>query len=256
MSQPQFIWLSMSATPPGRWDLRLLDWRILPACRAPDLQPGLPLLVDWRIGGRCSDWADIPQRNCAIAIGVDEPQVRAELIAAGFGDALSSQVAPVELAARLLKLEGLGAMIPQHRRVGPLGLDLLYRDARADGRWLGLHPREFALAWRLAESPGKRVSRETLLADVWRLRHEPETNSLEVHVSRLRAKLAVSGLGYLVQTHPDGGYVISDAGRATFSGFSRDRRAALDSARMIKQEPRTSSRDEIVESHVQQPRYD
>ena len=255
MSQPRFIWLSMSACPPGRWDLRLLDWRMLPACRSPGLSPGEPLLLDWRIGGRCPDWAQVASPQCAIAIGVDDPRARAELIEAGFGDALSSQVALVELAARMLKLEGLRAMIPQERQVGPLRLDLFYRDAQADGCWIGLHPREFALLWRLAQKPGERVSRGTLLADVWRLRHEPETNSLEVHVSRLRTKLAISGLAYLLQTHPEGGYYVSAEGRASFCGFSRARRAALDSRPVLTQEYRTPRQD-IVESHVQQPRYD
>lgn len=73
---------------------------------------------------------------------------------------------------------------------------------QADRRWIGLHPREFALMWRLAECPGEQVTKEALLTDVWRLRHEPETNSLEVHVSRLRDKLALSVLAWLVQTHP------------------------------------------------------
>lgn len=133
---------------------------------------------------------------------------RAELIEQGFADALSSQVSLVELGARMLKLEGLREMISQYRIIGPVRLDPFYRDAYVDGRWIGLHPREFALMWRLAAQPGERVEKAALLKDVWRLRHEPETISLEVHVSRLRAKLAVSGLGWLVQTHPEGRYFI------------------------------------------------
>lgn len=126
---------------------------------------------------------------------------------------------------------------------------------QADRRWIGLHPREFALMWRLAECPGEQVTKEALWTDVWRLRHEPETNSLEVHVSRLRDKLALSVLAWLVQTHPDGGYCLSTEGGASFKAFARDRRAALDSGAMITQERRLS-RESIVESHVQQPRYD
>lgn len=85
-------------------------------------------------------------------------------------------------------------------------LDLFHREAQVDGRWMGLHPREFALLWRLAESPGRQVGKPELLRDVWRLSHEPETNSLEVHVSRLRAKLAVGNVAWIVQTHESGGY--------------------------------------------------
>ena len=255
MSQPQFFWLSMAASPPGRWDLRLLDWRMTPAFRSSDISPATPVMLDWRIGGRCPDWADMAERRHAIVVGVEEAHARADLIRSGFADALPSQVALVELAARMVKLEGLRKMIPRHRTVGPLRLDLFYRDGQANGRWIGLHPREFALMWRLAECPGEQVTKEALLTDVWRLRHEPETNSLEVHVSRLRSKLAVSGLAWLVQTHPDGGYCLSTEGAASFKAFARDRRAALDSGAMITQERRLS-RESTVESHVQQPRYD
>ncbi|MXP36689.1 hypothetical protein GRI55_13075 [Erythrobacter citreus] len=91
-------------------------------------------------------------------------------------------------------------------RAGPVTLDLFYRDGRLDGRWLGLHPREFGLLWRLAEARGMPITRRQLLRDVWRIEHPPETNSLAVHVSRLRAKLAVSACSWLVETHPQGGY--------------------------------------------------
>lgn len=255
MSQLNFTWLSMSTSPPGRWDLRLLDWRMTPAFRADDTIAGQPLLIDWRIGGRCPDWKFVADRKCAVIVGADDADTRANLLEQGFADALSSQVAMVELGARMLKLEGLGEMIPQYRIIGPVRLDLFYRDAYVDGRWIGLHPREFALMWRLAADPGQRVDKPALLKDVWRLRHEPETNSLEVHVSRLRAKLAVSGLGWLVQTHPDGGYFICTEARSTFPAFARERRSMLDSATTMSQ-GRRSSQPNLAECHVQRTRND
>lgn len=103
--------------------------------------------------------------------------------------------------------------LPRYCEAGPATLDLFHRDAFIEGRWMGLSPREFALLWRLAETPGKPVSRRTLLADVWRVRHEPATNSVEVHVSRLRTKLAAFGLRSLVATGPQGGYLIDPATR-------------------------------------------
>jgi DNA-binding response OmpR family regulator len=95
------------------------------------------------------------------------------------------------------------------RAAGPLTLDLFHRDARVGERWLALHPREFALLWRLAERPGETVPRATLLREVWRLEFEPGTNSIEVHVSRLRAKLALAGIEPLVETVPPGGYRVT-----------------------------------------------
>ncbi|MEM9086053.1 MAG: winged helix-turn-helix domain-containing protein [Pseudomonadota bacterium] len=109
-----------------------------------------------------------------------------------------------------------GALIPRFREAGEVTLDLLHRDGRVEARWLALHPREFSLLWRLASEPGKRVSRRQLLADVWRIQFEPETNSLAVHVARVRAKLKTFGLSHILATHPDGGYYL-DAPRSPAS---------------------------------------
>ncbi|AUX70831.1 hypothetical protein CHX26_04955 [Porphyrobacter sp. HT-58-2] len=62
--------------------------------------------------------------------------------------------------------------------------------------------------WRLAEQPGERMTRRELLAEVWRIHFEPETNSVAVHVARVRAKLEPFGLSRLIATHPDGGYFL------------------------------------------------
>ena len=99
-------------------------------------------------------------------------------------------------------------MIPRFRVAGDLTLDLFHRDGRVDDRWLAFHPREFELLWRLAEEPGRRMTRQELLRDVWRIEYEPETNSVAVHVARVRAKLEPHGLSSIVVTHPDGGYLL------------------------------------------------
>lgn len=99
-------------------------------------------------------------------------------------------------------------LIPRFREAGYVTLDLFHRDGRVEDRWLGLHPREFELLWRLAEEPGKRLTRQQLLADVWRIHFEPETNSVAVHVARVRAKLELFGLAGILATHPDGGYLL------------------------------------------------
>ena len=99
-------------------------------------------------------------------------------------------------------------LIPRFREGGDVTLDLLHRDGRIVDRWLGLHPREFELLWRMAQQPGQRMTRRQLLADVWRITYEPETNSLTVHVARVRAKLEPFGLARIVATHPAGGYFL------------------------------------------------
>lgn len=100
------------------------------------------------------------------------------------------------------------AMLPRFRVIGDVTLDLFHRDGRVDDNWLGFHPREFELLWRLAEVPGQRVTKKQLLTDVWRINFEPETNSVAVHVARVRSKLEPYGLSYLLATHAEGGYFV------------------------------------------------
>ena len=109
-------------------------------------------------------------------------------------------------------------LIPRFREAGDLTLDLFHRDGRIEDRWLGLHPREFELLWRLAEQLGQRLTKRQLLADVWRITYEPETNSVAVHVARVRAKLAPFGLSRILATHPEGGYFLdAPPGPSAFS---------------------------------------
>ncbi len=114
-------------------------------------------------------------------------------------------------------------LIPRFREAGDVTLDLFHRDGRVDDRWVGFHPREFELLWRLAEQPGERMTRKQLLLDVWRIDFEPHTNSVAVHVARVRSKLAPFGLSGILATDPEGGYFL-DAPQDP-SGFMLDREA-------------------------------
>jgi len=62
--------------------------------------------------------------------------------------------------------------------------------------------------WGRAEQRGERRARREWVAGVGRINCEPETNSLAVHVARVRAKLEPFGLSRLIATHPDGGYFL------------------------------------------------
>ena len=114
----------------------------------------------------------------------------------------------IEYHARARRLLHLTSWGPRQRIIGPIRLDLLARKAFADDKTLDLHPREFGLLWRLADMPGEPVSKQTLIQDVWQLGFVPETNSIAVHMSRLRSKLSIAGLSHLVTTTP-GGYCLS-----------------------------------------------
>lgn len=89
--------------------------------------------------------------------------------------------------------------------VGDLAIDPLLRQVRRNGRPVDLTPREFELLQILVGERGKVVSKVELLKRVWKLETEPGTNFLQVHLSRLKRKLApmtsvcietVHGLGY------------------------------------------------------------
>jgi DNA-binding response OmpR family regulator len=155
-------------------------------------------------------------------IDVPESQDRARLLRLGFGDALGYGSSLDELELRVLRLTQQAEALPRYRQHGAVQLDLLARDAFVAGRAVGLHPREFALLWRLAEVPGEAVGTPELLYDVWRLSFRPETNSLAVHLSRLRAKLRTAGVDGLVETLPGGSYRLCALGPAVGAEFPLD----------------------------------
>ena len=105
---------------------------------------------------------------------------------AGADDAVDGRAGPEEVAARLAAL----VRTPVSRiGVGDLVIDRIQRSAQRAGRPIDLLPREYALLVHLAERADQVVSRRALLDAVWGLRIDPGTNVVQVHISRLRAKL-------------------------------------------------------------------
>ncbi|MBJ7440867.1 MAG: response regulator transcription factor [Sphingopyxis sp.] len=97
--------------------------------------------------------------------------------------------------------------------VGELRIDLIDRRVERAGRLIRLPLREFDLLTQLARVPDRPISRAALLQAVWRLDFDPGTNRVEVHMSRLRAKIdrgfgwpmlqTVKGQGYALRSLPD-----------------------------------------------------
>jgi len=100
-------------------------------------------------------------------------------------------------------------LIPRFLQAGRITLDLLYRDGRIADKWLSLHPREFELFWRLAREPGVAISKAQLLSDVWRISFDPQSNSVAVHVARIRQKLRPFGLEHILATDRELGYLLN-----------------------------------------------
>ncbi len=74
-------------------------------------------------------------------------------------------------------------------RVGDLEMDLIGRSVRRDGKLIDLQPREFQLLEFMMRHAGQSVTRTMLLEKVWNYHFDPQTNVIDVHVSRLRSKL-------------------------------------------------------------------
>ncbi len=107
---------------------------------------------------------------------------------AGADDALPAQSSDALIAARIAAIVRRG-LATRWLRIGDLSIDTLERTVSRAGRAIPLLPREYRLLLVLARAPGQVVARQTLVAALCGLRFDPGTNVIEVHMSRLRAKL-------------------------------------------------------------------
>ena len=141
---------------------------------------------------------------------VDE---RVKGLRAGGDDYLAKPYAFSELLARV---EGLGrraAQEPQQTRLkaGDLEMDLLTRTVTRAGQPILLQPREFKLLEYLMRNAGHVVTRTMLLENVWDYHFDPQTNVIDVHVSRLRSKIDKGFEEPILQTVRGAGYMIRAA---------------------------------------------
>ena len=116
-----------------------------------------------------------------------------------------------ELLARvevLARRKGKGDVETVYR-IGDLELDRLSHSVRRAGQEITLQPREFRLLEYLMRHSGQVVTRTMLLENVWDYHFDPQTNVIDVHISRLRSKIekgfetpvlhTVRGAGYMLK---------------------------------------------------------
>src|SRR5687768_14640489 len=131
---------------------------------------------------------------------------------AGGDDYLPKPYAFSELLARIEVLGRRSA--PQEAetvyRVGDLELDRLSRKVHRGGEPIPLQPREFRLLEYLMKNAGKVVTRTMLLEKVWDYHFDPQTNVIDVHMSRLRAKIDKGFAKPLLHTVRGSGYVMRE----------------------------------------------
>jgi len=128
----------------------------------------------------------------------------------GGDDYLVKPFAFSELIARLDALLRRQAPANKQTRltVGDLEMDLLSRTVRRAGETIDLKPREFSLLEYLMRHAGQVVTRTMLLEHVWDYHFDPQTNVIDVHISRLRQKIDKGFDRELLQTVRGAGYTL------------------------------------------------
>lgn len=183
----------------GDYDLVITD-RMLPA------MDGLSIIESLRSAGRV-----MPILVLSALDSVDE---RVRGLRAGGDDYLGKPFATAELLARVESL------LRRHQSISvsvltvdDLELDLLDKRATRAGKLLDLTEREYRLLEFLARHAGQVVTRSMLLRNVWDIQYDPQTNVIDVHVSRLRQAVdkefstslihTIRGIGYTLRRTSD-----------------------------------------------------
>tara|TARA_B100000963_G_scaffold264307_1_gene232407 strand:+ start:511 stop:1194 length:684 start_codon:yes stop_codon:yes gene_type:complete len=127
---------------------------------------------------------------------------------AGGDDYLTKPYAFAELQARVTALARRGEAAQTQLQLADLQLDLLAREARRGDTLLDLNNREFDLLAYLVSHQGQVVTRHMLLQNVWNYGLDTQTNVVDVHISRLRAKLDKDFTPPLLHTKRGQGFIL------------------------------------------------
>ena len=193
--------LGLQAAAPGGFDAIVLD-RMLPGGL-----DGLQVLHALR-----SRQDTTPVLILSALAGVDE---RVRGLKAGADDYLTKPFAFPELLARVEALDrraraGAEGRPETRLQVGDLEIDLLARTVHRRGQKVELQPREFRLLEYLMRHANQVVTRTMLLEGVWDYHFDPQTNVIDVHVSRLRQKVDKPFGEPLIHTVRNAGYTVRD----------------------------------------------
>jgi two-component system OmpR family response regulator len=144
------------------------------------------------------------------ALGQVDDRVKG--LRAGGDDYLPKPYSFSELLARIEVLaRRRGGREDAVYRVGDLELDRMSREVRRGAQEIVLQPREFRLLEYLMKHAGQVVTRTMLLENVWDYHFDPQTNVIDVHISRLRSKIDKGFAQPLLHTIRGAGYMVRDA---------------------------------------------
>ena len=183
----------------GDYDILIVD-RMLPE------RDGLTMVQQLRAAGQ-----NVPVLFLS-ALGEVEDRVAG--LRAGGDDYLVKPYAITELTARLEALARRQAGKNETSlTLADLSVDLVARTVTRAGEAIDMQPREFGLLEYLLRNRGQVVTRRMLLENVWNYQFDPQTNVIDVHISRLRAKIdrdfarpllhTIRGAGYMMRADDD-----------------------------------------------------
>ena len=181
-----------------RWDAMVVD-RMLPGL------DGLAIIQALRATGNVTPVLVLS------ALGKVDDRVKG--LKAGGDDYL---VKPYAFAELLARIEALSRRVPAAQpdtklKVEDLEMDLLARTVTRGGQVIELQPREFRLLEYLLRHAGQVVTRTMLLENVWEYHFDPQTNLIDVHISRLRQKVDKDFDPPLIHTVRGAGYTLRAA---------------------------------------------
>lgn len=179
----------------GSYDILVVD-RMLPR------RDGLSVIAGLRARGI--------ESPVIILSALGEVDDRVTGLRAGGDDYLTKPYAFSELLARVevLSRRRSGRDSETVYRVGDLELDRLSHTCKRAGQDIVLQPREFRLLEYLMRHAGQVVTRTMLLENVWDYHFDPQTNVIDVHVSRLRSKIEKGFDGAVLHTVRGAGYML------------------------------------------------
>ena len=184
------------------------DYDVLVVDRMLPKRDGLSVIASLR--------AEDNQTPVLILSALGQVDDRVEGLRAGGDDYLTKPYAFSELLARIEVLaKRRGGVSEQSAilKVADLELDRLAHSVNRSGTEIVLQPREFRLLEFLMKNAGQVVTRTMLLENVWDYHFDPQTNVIDVHISRLRSKIDKGFDEPLVHTMRGAGYVLKSVKR-------------------------------------------
>jgi two-component system OmpR family response regulator len=183
----------LTAARDGEYDVMIVD-RMMPKMNGVQLIETLRREGDQTPVLFLSALGEVGDRVAGLQAGGDDYLVKPY--------AFAELIARVEALARRRETGSVQTLL----RVGELEMDLIGRAVHRQGKEIDLQPREFQLLEFMMRHAGQSVTRTMLLEKVWEYHFDPQTNVIDVHISRLRSKIDKGFDRPMLQTVRGAGY--------------------------------------------------